>query len=327
VALSISGLAVRIRMGKSFASAAVDGLYVGGLTIAAIKEAKTLIMLNYQSAKAAGLSEEAKAARRASTVPMLWCIGVNVLCVLGLLTRKLLTTHTFKVSQGLYNFEHIPYMYLAMMIMKRVCMLPPLLYLIYWAHESRSSGKSPLAELATAAGAVSRHIYGGMDVLYNSAAKFGGNQSNPAQPSSDPIQHEYMRVSSRDPLSGEAMKFVKRATLLEPATDTPSSHTAAEMIEEDENGEEDEEGDVFELPTEMPTDLRRQANQDASKAKGFWAKAAKQTMSASTSKKGGKWEHAIEELSANAMDEWLNSEHESAKKLGRTDTFAKLGQD
>merc|ERR1711998_267081 len=58
VALSIAGLAVRIRMGKSFASAAVDGLYVGGLTIAAIKEAKTLIMLNYQSAKAAGLSEE-----------------------------------------------------------------------------------------------------------------------------------------------------------------------------------------------------------------------------------------------------------------------------
>ena len=35
-------------------------LKVGMITIAALKEAKTLVSLNYHSAKAAGLSDEAK---------------------------------------------------------------------------------------------------------------------------------------------------------------------------------------------------------------------------------------------------------------------------
>lgn len=153
VVLSVGGLVVRYIMGKAFVSSAVDGLYVGMLTIAALKEAKTLVSLNYHSAKAAGLSDEAKAARRASAVPMLRCIGVNLFCALGLLTRKIL--------ERLMHTKYFPYLYLMTLIIKRVVMLPPVLYLIYWAHESRGSGQSPLAQLSNAANAVGRGVAGG----------------------------------------------------------------------------------------------------------------------------------------------------------------------
>ena len=55
-----------------------------------------------------------RAARRASAVPMLWCIGVNLFCALGLLTRKVdkeQHVHTYAYAHA-YEYTRVTYTFL-----------------------------------------------------------------------------------------------------------------------------------------------------------------------------------------------------------------------